>query len=116
MFILSEITTASVHFDPQNANYYKGEDAKIRAYFGNYSAVRFFEWQKETDDGSHAIDTTLPKYKGTIGQILMIRDCDESDVGTYFIKVHVSCTDWEICSNKVHLQVLKGKIVTLHII
>lgn len=46
----------------------------------------------------------------------MIRDCDESDVGTYFIKVRVSCTNWEICSNTLHLEVLKGKIVTLHTI
>lgn len=116
MFILSEITTAFVCFDQWNDNYYKGEDVKIRAYFGNSLAVRYVDWHKEIDGGSHAIDTTLPKYKGTIDQILMIRDCDESDVGTYFIKVYVSCTDWEICSNKLHLQVLKGKIVTLHII
>lgn len=119
MFILSEITTASVRFSPPNAHYYKGEDACIRAYFRNYSAVRFAEWQRETDGGSHAIDTTLPKYKvttGCIGNLLMIRDCDESDDGTYFIKVRVSCIDWDISSNKLHLQVLKGKIVTFHII
>lgn len=46
----------------------------------------------------------------------MIRGCDESDDGTYFIKVRVSCIDWDICSNKLHLQVMKGKIVTFHII
>lgn len=113
---MSEITTASVLFDPPNAHYYKGEDACIRAYFENYSAVCFVEWQRETDGGSHAIDTTLPKYKGTIYNLLMIRGCDESDDGTYFIKVRVSCIDWDICSNKLYLQVLKGKIVTFHII
>lgn len=113
MFILSEITTAFVCFDQWNDNYYKGEDVKIRAYFGNSLAVRYVDWHKEIDGGSHAIDKTLPKYEGTADHILMIRGCDESDVGTYFIQVHVSCTDLEICSNKLFLQVLKGKNVTL---
>lgn len=115
MFIFSEIATASVRFVPPNDHYYQGEDAYIKAYFENYSAVCFVKWQRETDGGSHPIDTTLPKYEGTIDSFLMIRGCDESDEGTYFIKVRVPCIDWDICSNKLHLQVLKGKIVTFHI-
>lgn len=69
MFILSEIATASVRFVPPNDHYYQGEDAYIKAYFENYSAVCFVEWQRETDGGSHAIDTTDAQVRRNYRQL-----------------------------------------------
>lgn len=105
-------TSVSISSDQYDTTYFIEEDAEIRAHFENSLAVRFVKWKRETDTGSHDIDTTLPKYRGTLnntseqGHVLKIRSCDESDAGTYFLQV--SCADREICSNKIHLQVLKG--------
>lgn len=111
----SDITSVSISSGQSDANYYLEENAEIRARFGNSSAVRFVKWKRETDTGSHDIDETLPKYRGTLHGtfeqlhdiVLKITSCDESDAGTYFLIVY--CTDREICSNKIHLQVFKGK-------
>lgn len=90
-----------------------GEDAEITACFENCLNVRQVKWMRETDTGNHAIDTTLPKYKGTIQEtfeqliLLVIRSCDKSDVGKYFLLA--SCSNREICSNEIYLQVVKGK-------
>lgn len=113
-FLLDK-TSVSISSSRFDTNYNMEEDAEIRARFGNSSAVRFVKWKRETDTGSHYIDETLPKYRGTLhgtfkqqhNIVLKIKSCDEVDAGTYFLQVF--CADEEICSNKVHLQVFKGK-------
>lgn len=103
----------SISSDQFDTTYYKGEDAEISARFENCSNVRHVTWMRQTGNRYQAIDTTLPKYKGTIQEtfdhllVLMIRSCDKSDVGKYFLKV--SCSNLEICSNGIYLQVVKGK-------
>lgn len=95
-----------------DTNYFIGEDAEISARFGNCSNIRYVKWIRETDSGNHAIDTTLLKYEGTIHDtaaqlhVLIIRNCNKSDVGTYFLEVF--CSGRKICSNRIHLQVFKG--------
>lgn len=111
----SDTTSITISSGQTDTIYYFEENAEIKAHFGNSSAVRFVKWKRETDTGSHDIDETLPKYIGTLHGafeqlydiVLKIKSCDESDAGTYFLLV--SCADREICSNKVHLQVFKGK-------
>lgn len=109
----SDITALSIGSDRSDTIYFIGENAEITARFGNCLDVRQVTWIRETDSGSHVIDTTLLKYKGTIHDtdeqlhVLSIKNCDESDIGTYFLEV--SCSDRQICSNKLHLQVFKGK-------
>lgn len=109
------MSSVSISSSQLDTNYYIEEDAVIRARFGNCSAVRFVKWKRETDTGRHDIDETLPKYRGTLHGtfeqlhdiVLKITSCGESDAGTYLLLVY--CTDREICSNRIHLQVFKGK-------
>lgn len=106
-------TSVSISSDQYDTTYYIEEDVEIKAHFEKSLAVRTVNWKRETDTGSHDIDTTLPKYRGTLNNtseqrhVLKISNCDKSDAGTYFLQV--SCADRpEIRSNKIHLQVLKG--------
>lgn len=113
MHFFVEKISVSISSDQYDTTYYIEENAVITARLENSLAVRFVKWKRETDTGSHDIDTTLPKYRETLDNtseqlhVLKIRSCDESDAGTYFLQV--SCADREICSNKIHLQVLTGK-------
>lgn len=108
-----DITALSICSDQSDTIYFIGENAEITASFGNCLDVRQVTWIRETDSGTHVIDTTLLKYKGTKRDtdeqlhVLSIKNCDESDIGTYFLLV--SCSDRHIFSNKLHLQVFKGK-------
>lgn len=120
IFFFLDDTSVSISSDQYDTTYYIEEDAEIKAHFENSLAVRTVKWKRETDTGSHDINTTLPKYRGTINNtseqqhVLKIRSCDKSDAGTYFLQV--SCADREIRSNKIHLQVLKGNAIKVSVI
>lgn len=113
IFFFLDKTSVSISSDQYDTTYYIEEDVEIKAHFEKSLAVRTVNWKRETDTGSHDIDTTLPKYRGTLNNtseqrhVLKIWSCEKSDAGTYFLQV--SCADRpKIRSNKIHLQVLKG--------
>lgn len=99
--------------DEQNNRYYIGEDVKIRGIVKNPSAILCMTWQR----GSQPINTALPKYAETTNNEdenqLIIRNCSENDTGNYFILA--TCTDdiEDICSNKIYLDIIKGKIILI---
>lgn len=69
-------------------------------------------WKKETDTGTYIIDTKSPRLSVS-RDILEIRSCRKSDVGTYFVSV--DCRNYFcIKSNTIHLKVVKGNI--LHVL
>lgn len=116
-FILLETTTIKINCDQTEDTYFFGEDANILAYIGTPSAVQRVAWMKEKGDECKTINSNLPKYTGSIctdsneveNLMLIIKNCDESDVGTYFLMV--ACRDdLYIYSNKINLQVVEGKI------
>lgn len=110
----SDITTIKIYSDQKDGIYYVGEDVLLKAYFENPSSVLYFTWHKEKDGRKHAIDTEKyeSKYKGSTCRLaiekpeLMIRDCDNSDAGTYTLVV--SCKGVDIYSNELHLKVVTG--------
>lgn len=71
--------------------FYVGEDATITAKFRSSLVLCRGVWQRNTDSGSHDIDTRLPKYIETRNEngdhLLIIRNCNESDSGTYTLMV-----------------------------
>lgn len=105
-----------VHPDQINGRYYVGEDVIIKACISNISTILCKTWQKTSETGSDAIDTSLPKNietESAIGDcILTMRNCVESDSGTYFI-LAVCTNDMEAQSNKIQLNVVKGTTVWL---
>lgn len=69
-------------------------------------------WQRETENRRYTIDTSLPEYTGsklTIDeQRLVIRNCKESDRGTYVLLA--ACIDnMEVNSNNFFLDIVQGK-------
>lgn len=69
-------------------------------------------WQRETEYGRYTIDTSLPEYSGsklTIDeQRLVIRNCKESDRGTYIL-LAACIENTEVDSNKFFLDIVQGK-------
>lgn len=115
MFYL-EITTIVISWDQRDDNYFFGEDATILASFGTPSAVLSISWMKKTERGDQAIDVIVPKHTGStcINEVekpmLTIKNCNESDIGTYFLMAH--CNDAiSIESNKIDLKIVEGKIL-----
>lgn len=116
-----EITTIKISWDRSDGEYFFGEDATIMASYGNYSAVHKIYWMWKIDSENHAvpINIRLQKYTGSTCSnkvekpMLLIKNCDESDIGTYHLRVKC-CNDLPIYSNKIDLKVVKGKIL-LHI-
>lgn len=111
-FSFSEITTLLLRFNRSDEKYFVGEEATIEAYLENPSAVRYLEWLKKTDIGTHAIDTTLSKFTRVGNETikcfgLTINKCDKSDAGTYLLLA--ACTKVNILSNEISLQVVEGK-------
>lgn len=88
------------------------------ASYDNHSAVLNIKWIKELDskDKYVPIDTRLPKYTGSTYSnkvekpMLLIKNCDESDIGTYYLLV-LCINNLPIYSNKINLTVVKGKIL-----
>lgn len=88
------------------------------ASYDNHSAVRKSIWMKELDsrDNDVPIDTRLQKYTGSTYSnnvekpMLLIKNCDESDIGTYYLLV-LCINKLHIYSNKINLKVVKGKIL-----
>lgn len=116
-FILLETTTIKINCDQTKDTYFWGEDANILAYIGTPSAVQRVAWMKETGSECKTINLKLQKYTGSTctdsneveNLMLIIKNCDKADVGTYFLMV--ACRDdLYIYSNKIKLQVVKGKI------
>lgn len=111
-----EITAIKISSDQRDGNYFIGEDATILASFGNPSAVFRITWVKKTERGDQTIDTMLPKYTGSTCSneidkpMLTIKNCNESDIGTYFLMAHCN-NAISIASNKIDLKVVKGKII-----
>lgn len=94
-----------------NDRYYVGEHVLIKANYGNPSVVHTnnVTWKKKTDTGTYLIDKKSPRLSVTSDR-LEISSCRESDVGTYFLSVDCR-KNFSIKSNKIHLKVVKGKIV-----
>lgn len=97
--------------DQRNCRYYVGEDVIINIRIRNVSKVLCKTWQKESETGSNIIDTSLERNIETTNEIgeyiLTIKNCIESDSGTYFILA--ACTNnMEVQSNKIQLNVVKG--------
>lgn len=69
-------------------------------------------WQKETEDGTHTINTALPKYKETSNATdehqLLMRDCNDSDKGGYFLLAACNYDLEDALSNKIYLDIVKG--------
>lgn len=108
-----ENPTIEIYSSLSGSKYYVCEDVMIRANFNNPSAILCITWQRESATGNFgAIDTTLPKYRGTRNgtenHLLYINNCEKSDGGIYFILA--TCTDgMEIMSNKINLDISEGK-------
>lgn len=113
-----EITTIGISWDRSDGEYFFGEDATIMATYGNHSAVRRINWMRKRDSENHAvfIDIKLQKYTGSTCSnmvekpMLLIKSCDESDIGTYHLLVKCN-NELPIYSNKIDLKVVKGKIL-----
>lgn len=111
-FFSLEISTINLSSDQKNNKYYVGEVATITASIHNPSAVLSMTWQRETEYGRYTIDTSLPEYSGsklTIDeQRLVIRNCKESDRGTYIL-LAACIENTEVDSNKFFLDIVQGK-------
>lgn len=51
----------------------------------------------------------MQKYAGSNEQRLKIRECNESDIGTYFLLVACKDDMEYVTSNELDLKVIKGK-------
>lgn len=88
------------------------------AAYGNHSAVLKISWIKDVGGVRHVLpkDTRLQKYTGSTYSnkvekpMLLIKNCDESDIGTYHLWVFCN-NHLPIYSNKIDLRVVKGKIL-----
>lgn len=112
----SFVETIDIYIQPdqRNCRYYVGEDVIINVRIRNVSKVLCKTWQKESETGSNIIDTSLEKIIETKNEngeyILTIRNCTESDSGTYFLLA--TCTnDMVVQSNKIQLNFIKGTSV-----
>lgn len=112
-----EITKIKINCNQTKDKYFFGEDATIFAYIGTLSAVQRVAWMKDTGSECQTINTDLQKYTGSTcsrsneadNLMLIINNCDESDVGTYFLIG--ACRDGlYIYSNEINLKVETGKI------
>lgn len=107
-----EIIDIQVQPDQRNGRYYVGEDIIINARITNISKILCKTWQKESaETGKNIIDTSLERNIETENKngeyILTIRNCTESDSGTYFLRA--ACTnDMDVQSNKIQLNVVTG--------
>lgn len=110
-----EITKIEISWDQKDDNYFIGEDATILASFGNPSAVLRITWVKKTERGDQTIGTMLPKHTGSTCsnkvEKLTIKDCNKSDIGTYFLMAHCN-NAISIESNKIDLKIVEGKILS----
>lgn len=116
-----EITTIEISWDRNDGEYFFGEDATIIASYGNHSAVLKIYWMRKIDsvDRVEHIDTKLQKYTGsTYSNMvekpeLLIKNCDESDIGTYHLLVMCK-NHLPVYSKKIDLKVVKGKIYSTY--
>lgn len=98
--------------DQRDGRYYVGEDVIINARITNISKILCKTWQKElAETGKNIIDTSLERNTETENKngeyILTIRNCTESDSGTYYLRA--ACTnDMDVQSNKIQLNVVTG--------
>lgn len=115
---LLETPSIQIYPDEPDGKYYVGEDVTIKANIRNPLGVLCVTWQKETEAGTHTINTALPKYKETSNasdeHLLLIRDCNDSDQGGYFLLAACNYDQEDARSNKIYLNIVKGPpIVTL---
>lgn len=115
-FVFTETPRIRLISNRIKKTYNAGENIVIKVDIENPSSVLCTLWQRETVDGSEAINIALPKFKGTKStteeNVLCINDCDESDMtnGPYFLLAVCSRdTTEEICSDLIHLNIVKGK-------
>lgn len=113
MFSVEDLTV-EIYSDQNNGTYYFGEDVTIKTKSRNPLTILCATWQKERENEIYTIDTSLPKYTGERDESneyqLIIKNCDESDIGTYFLIL--VCTDGlEMYSNRVYLKIERGEFV-----
>lgn len=113
LFVLFlETPTIQIYPDEPDGKYYVGEDVTIKANIRNPLGVLCVTWQKETEAGTHTINTALPKYKETSHASdehqLLIRDCNDSDQGGYFLLAACNYDQEDARSNKIYLNIVKG--------
>lgn len=109
-----EYLTVEIYSDQNDGIYYFGEDVTIKTKSRNPLAILCATWHRESENEIYTIDTSLPKYTGKRDESneyqLMIKNCDESDIGTYFLLL--VCTDGlEMHSNRINLKILRGKFL-----
>lgn len=107
-----ETPIIQIYPDEPDGRYYVGEDVTIKANIRNPSGVLSVTWQRETEAGFHTINTALPKYKETSNATdehqLLIRDCNDSDQGGYFLLAASNYDLEDVLSNKIYLDIVKG--------
>lgn len=113
LFVLFlETPSIQIYPDEPDGKYYVGEDVTIKANIRNPLGVLCVTWQKETEAGTHTINTALPKYKETSNASdehqLLIRDCNDSDQGGYFLLAACNYDQEDARSNKIYLNIVKG--------
>lgn len=112
-----ETPTIHVYPDEPDGKYYVGEDVTIKANIRNPSGVLSVTWQKETEAGFHTINTALPKYKETSNATeehqLLIRDCNDSDRGGYFLLAACNYDLEDALSNKIYISTLLKVTVSI---
>lgn len=104
-----------IYFDQRKIKFFSGEDVTINAVLENHSTEESVIWHKETTNGSHVVDTSLPKYfgikKNTDNHMLVIRDCSELDTGKYYLSTNHRNKRDVFTSNKMQLDIIRGKTV-----
>lgn len=106
----NETIDIQVQPDQRDGRYFVGEDVIINARITNISKILCKTWQKESaENGKNIIDTSLERNIETENKngeyILTIRNCTESDSGTYFLRA--ACTnDMDVQSKKIQLNVV----------
>lgn len=112
IFLFLETPTIHIYPDEPDGRYFVGEDVTIKANIRNPLGVLCVTWQKETEAGTHTINTALPKYKETSNATdehqLLMRDCNDSDKGGYFLLAACNYDLEDALSNKIYLDIVKG--------
>lgn len=102
-----------IYTDQKNTRYFVGEDVTIKANIDRSTSILSATWQRKTENGSQTLCTALPKYTGSKDRghehLLIIKNCNESDKGIYFLLAACTYSTEDVKSNELHLDIVKGK-------